>query len=290
MSGNAPAGVGGVIHDIGYQRYTGARLGRGYAARSLWTYSLRTAYGLGRTAKAKILPLGLFTLACIASVVLVMVNTQSPEPVLSYVGLVATFSYAATVFAAIVGPELVSRDLRNKVLALYLSRPIHRSDYALAKLAALATAVFVLFTGPMLIMFVGMAFNTSTGLSGVLDEIGGLLAGLAAAVIHSAVFAALALPLAALTGRRMFGTGLIMAVFLLSAPVSGAVRALDDGALGQLAGLLDPVSLVNGVDRWLFGEGLVQTGPYGAVYGLAALALIAAGTAALLWRYRKVKA
>ena len=33
----------GVIHDIGYQRYTGPRLGRAYGVRSLYTHSLRTA-------------------------------------------------------------------------------------------------------------------------------------------------------------------------------------------------------------------------------------------------------
>jgi ABC-2 type transport system permease protein len=281
----------GVIHDIGYQRYTGARLGRGYAVRSLWVYSLRGAYGMGRSAKAKILPVGLFTLACMASIILVMVNTQSPRPVLSYVGLVSTFSYAATVFVAIVGPELVSRDLRTNLLALYFSRPIRRSDYALAKLAALVAATFGLFAGPLLIMFVGMAFNADGGVGAVFEEVGGLLAGLCAAAIHAIVFAALALPLAALTGRRMFGTGLIMGVFLLTAPVSGLVGELEDRALGQLAGLFDPVSMVNGVDRWLFNEDvLVRIGPYGAVYGLAALAVAALGTAALLWRYRKVAA
>ena len=46
----------GVIHDIGYQRYTGERLGRGYSARSLYTHGVRTAFGLGRSAKAKIFP------------------------------------------------------------------------------------------------------------------------------------------------------------------------------------------------------------------------------------------
>ena len=46
----------GVIHDIGYQRYTGPRLGRGYAVRSLYAHGLRTAFGLGRSAKAKIFP------------------------------------------------------------------------------------------------------------------------------------------------------------------------------------------------------------------------------------------
>ena len=39
----------GVIHDIGYQRYTGPRLGRRYVAGSLYVHGLRTAFGLGRS-------------------------------------------------------------------------------------------------------------------------------------------------------------------------------------------------------------------------------------------------
>ena len=46
----------GVIHDIGYQRYTGPRLGRGYITRSLYVHSLRSAFGLGRSGKAKVFP------------------------------------------------------------------------------------------------------------------------------------------------------------------------------------------------------------------------------------------
>lgn len=280
----------GVIHDIGYQRYEGVRLGRRYATRSLWSYSLRAAYGLGRSAMAKILPVGLFTVACMAAVVLVVVNNALDQRVLSYVGLVSTFSYAATVFVAIVGPELVSRDLRNNLLALYFSRPIERSDYALAKLAALVTAVFALFAVPLLIMLLGMAFNTTGGIRGVFDELGLFLAGLAAAAIHAVVFAAIALPLASLTGRRMFGTGLIIGVFLILAPVSGTLRSLDDGTLGRLSGLLDPVSVVNGIDRWLFDEGLFDIGSYGPAYGLFAIAVVLLGTAGLLRRYRRVQA
>jgi ABC-2 type transport system permease protein len=288
MPGPDDRGATGVIHDIGYQRYDGPRLGRRYAARSLYVHGVRSAYGIGRGAWAKVLPMGLLALACLAALILVVVSSQFPSPVLDYVGIAATFSYAATVFVAIVAPELVSADLRNNLLSLYLSRPLARSDYALAKLAALATAVFVLFAGPMLVMFVGLAFSTRTGVSGVLEQAGDLLAGLLAAAIHAAVLAALALPLAALSGRRVFATGIIIAVFLLTAPVSGALRALDPGATGQLAGLLDPVSLLNGVDRWIFDGGIVEVGPYGPVYGLTALALAALGTACAVWRYRKV--
>lgn len=289
---SAPEGRGatGVIHDIGYQRYAGPRLGRRYATRALFWHGVRATYGIGRGAWAKVLPMGLFALACIAALVLVIVSSQLPNPVLDYVGIASTFTYAATVFVAIVAPELASADLRHNLLSLYLSRPLRRSDYALAKLAALATAVFVLLAGPMLVMFLGMAFSTKTGLAGVLDQAVELLAGLLVAIFHAALLAALALPLAALSSRRVFATGMIIAAFLLTAPISAALREMDSGALGDLAGMLDPVSLLNGVDRWLFGVGLVDVGSYGPAYGLVTLALTAAGTGCAVWRYRRVKA
>ena len=54
----AAAGLStGVIHDIGYRHYDGPRLGRGYLLRSLYVESLRGAYGLGRSAKSKVMPI-----------------------------------------------------------------------------------------------------------------------------------------------------------------------------------------------------------------------------------------
>jgi ABC-2 type transport system permease protein len=281
----------GVIHDIGYQHYEGPRLGRGYSMRSLYVHSVRSAFGLGRSAWAKLLPIGLLGFASMASLVLVVVNTQLPNPVIDYVGMASTFTYAATAFVAVVAPELVSVDLRSNLLQLYLSRPLRRSDYALTKLAALATAAFLLFAIPMLIMFLGMAFNTETGIGGVFDELGGFLLGLLAAAIHAALLAALGLPIASLSGRRVFATGMIIAVFLLTTPVSGALQAFGSGALADLGGLLDPSSLLNGVDQWLFGQsiGIVQTGDFGAVYALVTAALIALGTYLAVFRYKKVK-
>ena len=281
----------GVIHDIGYQRYEGPRLGRGYAARSLYVHSVRSAYGLGRSAWAKVLPIGLLGIASITSLILVVINTQLPVQVIDYVGIASTFTYAATVFVAVVAPELVSVDLRSNLLQLYLSRPLRRENYALTKLAALATATFLLLAIPMVIMFIGMAFSTKTGISGVFDELGGLCLGLLAAAIHAALLGAVGLPIASLSGRRVFASGMIIAVFLLTAPVSGALRAFDSGTLGQLAGLIDPSVLLNGVDQWLFngGIGLVQMGNFGPLYGLVTVALIALGTACAVWRYKKVK-
>ncbi|HYQ62137.1 hypothetical protein [Actinophytocola sp.] len=281
----------GVIHDIGYQHYEGPRLGRGYSMRSLYVHSVRSAYGLGRSAWAKVLPFALLGFASTAALVLVVVNTQLPTAVIDYVGIVSTFTYAATVFVAVVAPELVSVDLRSNLLQLYLSRPLRRRDYALTKLVALASAVFALYAVPLLIMFLGMAFNTDTGIGGVFDELGGLAKGLLAAVIHSALLAALGLPLASLSGRRVFASGMIIALFLLSAPVSAAVMAFGGDTLENLGGLLNPASLLNGVDQWLFGLNinLTFTGDFGPVYALVTAALTALGTALCVMRYKKVQ-
>jgi ABC-2 type transport system permease protein len=280
----------GVIHDIGYQHYSGPRLGRGHIARSMYVHSVRTAFGLGRSARTKFLPVGLFAMACVAAVILVVVNNLSPVPVLSYVGLAGTFSYAAAVFVAIVGPELVSRDLRNNLLSMYFSRPVTRTDYALTKLAALASAVFILVAGPMLILYLGAVFSGKYNFSGITDQTGHFLLGLLAAAIQAIVLAAIAVPLAALTGRRVFATGVIIALFLLTEPVYGVLSDIGGSTLSYLAGLINPSSLLNGVDRWLFGEGTVDVGQYGPVYGLVAVVVAAAGVGLSILRYRTVKA
>ena len=133
------AAVSGVIHDIGYQRYTGVRLGRGYAARSLYVHGVRTAFGFGRSAKAKIFPWFVVAVMLLVAVILTAIRSLQGEVVLGYTAFADVMSLLTVLFCAIAGPELVSRDLRTGVLPLYFSRPLARSDYALAKWAALVT-------------------------------------------------------------------------------------------------------------------------------------------------------
>ena len=53
----------GEVFDLGYQHYDGPREGRFRARTALWVNGVRTALGLGRGAKAKILPTLLFVAA-----------------------------------------------------------------------------------------------------------------------------------------------------------------------------------------------------------------------------------
>ena len=63
--------------------YSYETLEAGYGMRSLYVHSVRSAYGLGRSPWAKVLPIGLLGFASIASLILVVINTQLPTQVIA---------------------------------------------------------------------------------------------------------------------------------------------------------------------------------------------------------------
>jgi ABC-2 type transport system permease protein len=279
----------GVIHDIGYQRYTGPRLGRAHLARSLYAHSLRTAFGLGRGVKAKLFPWGAVAVVTLVALILTAISSQSGEEVSTYPQFVDNMGFIVMLLLASVAPELVSRDLRSRVLVLYFARPVHRDDYVLAKYAALVTAVFLLLGGPQLIMFLGAAFSVD-GVGEFRRAVTDLLGGWIYTAIFALVMSAVALLFASFTGRRAFAAGAIVAVFLVTIPVSGVLMVLG-GTISELAGLVNPALIVTGIGSWLFGHTseMVDVGGTGPVYALAGVALIAFCLAVLLARYRRVE-
>ena len=279
-----------VIHDIGYQRYTGPRLGRAAVFGALYVHGLRAAYGLGRSAKSKIFPWLVFGIVALVAVILAAVRSQIGSLPLNYIQFADAMSWLIIFFVAIVAPELVSRDLKAGVLPLYFSRPLRSADYVAAKVAALVTATWVLLAGPQFIIFLGGAFTTKTGMSGVWDEIGDLLPGWAYSMIWALVFTGIGLLIASLTGKRAFAAGGIVAVFLMTTPVVGVLSILPSSTAQELAGLASPMTLVSGVGQWLIGGANtgMNIGEFGAVYAIEAATLIATCLLLLLARYRRV--
>ncbi|MDI1461638.1 ABC transporter permease [Catellatospora sp. KI3] len=277
-----------VIHDIGYQRYAGARLGRAYAVRALFEHGLRVAFGLGRSAKAKIFPWIVVGLVTLLAVIAVAVRAQTGETFLPYQELPSVASLLVLVFLAVVAPELVSRDLRNQTLPLYFSRPIKRSDYALAKFAALFTASWLLMAGPQLLLFAGSAFSTGTG-AGAWAEARGMLGGWVVSALYALVFSSVSVLVASLASRRAFAAGAIVVVFMVTTPVVGLLISLGgDGNLAKLAPLASPFLLPEGVRVWLYHADSLPIGSFGPLYALVTVLLTAACTLLLLLRYRKV--
>ncbi|WP_229072080.1 ABC transporter permease [Actinoplanes sp. DH11] len=283
----------GVIHDIGYQRYEGVRLGRGASFLALYIHGLRAAFGFGRSAKAKIFPWLVAGIMLLVAVILAAVRSQLDQVIFTYVEYDDQMSWLVIFFVAILAPELLSRDIRSGTLPLYFSRPLRAADYVGAKFAAMVTAVWLLLGVPQLIMFLGAAFTTKTGASGVWNEFLDLAPGWGYSLLWALLFSSIGLLVASLTGKRAFAAGGIVAVFLITTPVVGVLSILTSTTANHLAGLASPMTLIAGVGNWISGgdsEMSMPIGRFGPVYAIEAVCLIAACLLLLLARYRKVAA
>lgn len=284
------------IHNIGYRKYEGPRLGRAYARRSLYSQSLRGAYGLGRSAKSKVLPMILFAVMCLpaAIIVAVAVATNLKDLPLEYTRYAIVTQAVIGLYLAAQAPQSVSRDLRFKTIPLYFSRPIERLDYVLAKFAAMASALFVLTAAPVLILYVGSLLAKMD----FAEQTKGFAQGLVSVALLSVLFAGLGLVMAALTPRRGFGVAAVIAVLTISYGAVSTIQAIahEQGSTGAIEwfGLFSPITLIDGVQTAFLGATTsfpAGDGPgagTGAVYLLVVLALIAGSYAVLMRRYRKV--
>lgn len=244
------------IHNIGYRSYDGSRLGRAYARKSLFSQSLRGAYGLGRSAKSKVLPMLLFAVMCVPALILVAVAIAVPgstELPIKYTTYALTTQVIIGLYLASQAPQSVSRDLRFKTVPLYFSRPIERVDYVVAKFAAMASALFILTASPLVIMYIGsLLAKFDFG-----DQTKGFGQALVSVLLLSLLFSGLGLVMAALTPRRGFGVAAIIAVLLIPfgavTAVQGIANSTGSPDVVQWLGLFSPITLIDGLQASFLG-------------------------------------
>jgi len=284
------------IHNIGYRNYDGPRLGRSYATRSLYSQSLRGAYGLGRSIKSKVLPMLLFVVMCVPAAIMVAVTvaTKLKDLPVEYTRYAVIMQAVISLFLASQAPQSVSRDLRFKTVPLYFSRPIETADYVRAKYAALASAMFVLTAAPLLVLYVGALLAKLD----FADQTKGFGQGLVSVALLSLLFAGIGLVIASVTPRRGFGIAAVIAVLTISYGAVSTLQAIAEAqdSTGSIPwiGLFSPVTLIDGVQSAFLGAtsafpgGVGPSDGQGVVYVLVVLGLIAAGYGLLIRRYRKV--
>ena len=314
MSADTSAGrqASGVIHDLGYRRYDGPRLGRRRIVAALAWHSFRSAFGFGRGAKAKVVPAIALLAICLPAVINAFAMSKGQSRVVNYDAYVPVLrNLIMTVFVAVQAPELVSRDLRSRVLPLYFSRPIRTGDYPLAKYLGFTAACLVMLEVPLLLLYGGSIANVHGG-GAVWAETKALIPGLLVGLMWAVVLAAIGLVLASLTGRRAFATGTVAIFFLLTYTLAEILlqvetqAAIDKGATGgtfggppavslaeKVSGLFSPFTLLDGVRMWLGGINLADNvsapGSFGAVYALVLLILLGLSLYGLAARYRKAR-
>ncbi|MCB5163259.1 ABC transporter permease [Streptomyces bambusae] len=284
------------IHNIGYRSYEGSRLGRAYARRSLYSQSLRGAYGLGRSAKSKVLPMLLFAVMCLPAAIIVAVAIAVPgskDLPLKYTSYALYLQMVIGLYLASQAPQSVSRDLRFKTVPLYFSRPIERVDYVVAKYAAMVSALFILTAAPLLVMYIGALLAKFD----FADQTKGFAQGMVSVLLLSLLFGGIGLVMAALTPRRGFGVAAVIALLVIPygavTAVQGVAYGTDNTGAIEWMGLFSPITLIDGVQTAFLGATSAFPGGYGpsagtgVVYLLVVFALIAGSYAALMSRYRK---
>ncbi|MBN1174474.1 MAG: ABC transporter permease [Micromonosporaceae bacterium] len=277
-----------VIHDLGYQRYSGPRLGRRYAIRSLYWHSLRGAFGLGRGFKAKIFPWSLIAIFMLVAILVITGVALAGERLMSYAQFNDTLSVLTVLFVASVASEIISKDLGPGVLSLYFARPLRRGDYVAAKFAAVVSAIMLLLGVPQLLMFAGISFALDDGIQGVGREAGKLVAGLAHASIHAAVIGSIGALAASLCRRRVFAAIAVVGAFLVPTPIAG-ILSISQGALGQLSSLASPLNALARLQLALFSHS-TDADSYVWCYIVGVVAMAVCATVGLLLRYRRVEA
>jgi ABC-2 type transport system permease protein len=302
VGGSAPPGPTGSNYDIGYRRYEGPRLGRGHAVRSLFSHSLRSAYGIGRGGRAKIAPIILGGMALLPAIAIVgamtmaaqfgvgqRFATQAPIRYDTYFSAISTI---IVLFCAAQAPELFGRDQRHGVLALYFARALRRSDYALARIGGFVAALLILELLPQILLFLGRVLLSPDIPGAVGEDLPSVGPVLAQGLLAAGLLGGLSMAVSAFSPRRAYATAGIIALFTIPNIVAGTVLGLGSSAIGTWLLLLSPTSVLDGTNAILFGTALSSDFFFidlpDAVYIAAALVGIAGAIAITVRRFARI--
>jgi ABC-2 type transport system permease protein len=233
------------ILERGYRHYTGPRNNVGGSIRSVFKHTVRACLGLGRPARSKVFPILTIVLAYVPTLVYIgvivignrlQVRNIAARFVSDYANLYQSVVLAVILFAAFVAPEVLCPDRRNGMLGLYLSSPLRRSTYLLAKGLAVLAMVSIVTIGPPLILLIGYSTQGfgPPGLGQWFLTLGRIVgAGLIVAIMYTIV----SLAISSITSRKAAASAAFLAMIVglpalvtflvLNANINNNYRLLD---------------------------------------------------------------
>ena len=220
-------GSGGEVFDLGYQHYDGPREGRMRALKALLVNGMRTALGLGRGSRAKVLPILLFVAAISPAVILALVASQidtlaGPDVVVpghaDYFRIVSVILF---LFSAIIAPELLCPDRKDGVIHLYLVRSLTATVYVAGRWLAFFSITLALVYSGQVVLLVGFVLAAADPVQYLQDNWLDIPRFLAAGLAVAAFTTTVPLAVSAFTTRRAYATVIVIGLYIISAAVSG---------------------------------------------------------------------
>jgi ABC-2 type transport system permease protein len=297
--------MSGIVFDIGYRNYTGAREGTDRSRLAVFKDSLRIALGIGRGGRAKVLPW--FFIAVLAVIGLIMalvagaanrfagpgaaerLNLPSHS---DYYGIASIILF---VFAAVVGPELLCRDRREGTINLYLVRPLKSTDYIIFRWAAFMVVLIGAAWLPQILLFLGLSMGDAEPLHYLRWNWLDIPRFLAAGVAMSVYAGTLALLTASFTTRRAYASVFLVGLFVITTPFTVGLASELDSKVGQWISLFNLTNIPVHVNDLIFNDVSAITSEAPArELGARTLTLwyfvwTAVPAALLWWRYRRLR-
>jgi ABC-2 type transport system permease protein len=294
----------GTVFDIGYQRYTDAREGRGRSRRAIFKDGVRIALGLGRGGRAKILPwffiIALSVLGLVFAIVAGAANrlggpgTAEKANLPSHSDYYGIASIILFVFGAVMAPELLCRDKRDGTINLYLVRPVTGGDYVVARWAAFLVVMLAAAWLPQLLLFLGLSAGDPRPIVYLqqhwIDLPRFLLAGAAMALYATT----LAMLTASFTSRRAYASVFLVGLFVITTPFTVGLAQEISGQAGQWISMFNLTNIPVHVNDVIFGDvsEITEEAPARKLGSAILVSWYFAWTlvpgAVLWWRYRRL--
>ena len=293
------SGDRGAVYDRGYRPYEGPRGLRGAATFALFKASIRRALGIRRSWRQKVAPFVLLGVVTIPAVVNVGIGYVTRDRIdkleiityREYIGV----SSALLLFVALVAPDVMCPDRRQRVLPLMFARPLTGVDYVVAKVGAIASILFAFSFLPQVVLFLGnmlVSDSASHYFTGHLDVLWRVPV---AALILASYYAVIGVAIGSLTDRRIVAGAGVIGLLLVTSIASGILVGDGPRGSGSNAALINILSLPLYLRDLVFLGHVDPESPLAGVHngGLYAvviyLAVLLAGVAVLLRRYRWVE-
>ena len=154
----------------------------------------------------------------------------------------------AFLLALLIGPPLVSRDLRNNALPLYLCRPFSRTEYVIGKMSVLLILLSLVTWVPQLLLFFLQSYLE--GFAWFKENLWIANSIVIASVFWILLLALLTQTISALVKWRVVASGALVALFLIPSAFGLFINEVFRTAWGNAISL---IASVNNVTAGLFG-------------------------------------
>ncbi len=154
----------------------------------------------------------------------------------------------ATLVALLIGPPLVSRDLRNNALPLYLCRPFSRSEYVLGKMSVLLILLSGITWIPQILLFFFQAYLE--GFTWLRENLWLASAIFIGSAVWIVLLALVSQTISALVKWRVVASGIMLGLLLVPSGFGLFVNEIFNTRIGNL---LSFIALMNSVTAGLFG-------------------------------------